>query len=67
VKTPFAVWETEYPEEGSSLIFALTEKGARHRYRRRIREMAPGVAELVPLAVQPISLAEALALARSAT
>jgi hypothetical protein len=65
MKTPFAVWESEYPEEGSILVFAITPKGARRRYRRSNRERSPGVAALVPLSLSALSMEQALALARS--
>jgi hypothetical protein len=65
MKTPYAVWESEYPEEGSCLVFAVTAKGARRRYRRMTRERAACVGELVPLSVQALTLTQALALARS--
>lgn len=63
---PFAVWESEYPEEGGNLIFATSESGARRKYRRMTQERAPGVCELVPLSVVSLTAAQALALARSA-
>jgi hypothetical protein len=44
----YAVWEAEYPEEGSTLFDALTEKGAMRRYRKATREKAPRH-DLVPL------------------
>lgn len=66
MKKPFAVWEDEYPEEGSNLIFAVTAKGARRRYRRMTAERAAGVAELVPLSTSLLTTEQALALARSA-
>lgn len=62
---PYAVWETEYPEDGSNLVFAVTAKGARRRYRRMTLERTPCVADLVPLTVAALTTAQALALARS--
>lgn len=64
---PWAVWESEYPDEGSNLVFAATEKGARRRYRRMAGERSSGVTELIPLETAPLTTAQALALARSAT
>jgi hypothetical protein len=66
MKRPFAVWESEYHEEGGNLVFAATEKGARRKYRRLTRERSPGVGELVPLSVTSLSAAQALAMWRSA-
>jgi len=63
----FAVWETEYPEEGSNLVLAATEKGARRRYRRMTSERSAGVSELTPLSVATLTTTQALALARSGT
>lgn len=34
----FAVWETEYPEEGSEVFDAYTEKGAERAYRKATGE-----------------------------
>ena len=67
MRRPFAVWESEYPDEGSNLIFAASESGARGRYRRMTRERAAGVVDLVPLSVAALTTTEALALARSGT
>lgn len=64
-KSPFAVWESEYQDEGSALIFASTEKGARRRYRRMTRERAAGVNELTPLSIEALTTEQALALWRS--
>lgn len=64
-KKPFAVWESEYPDEGSNLVFAASEKGARRRYRRMTREKAPSVPDLTPLSVSELTTHQALALARA--
>jgi hypothetical protein len=66
MKRPFAVWESEYPDEGSNLLFATSERGASRKYRRMTRERAAGFAELVHLSASPFTTEQALALARSA-
>jgi len=65
-KTAFAVWESEYPDDGCTVIVAASEYGARRKYRRMTRERASSVTELVPLVVFVITAAEALALVRNA-
>lgn len=50
----FAVWETEYPEEGSTLIEAMTAKGAMRRYRKITGERVAGY-DLTPLEASPMS------------
>lgn len=62
---PFAVWETEYPEDGCNLVIAASEKGAQRRYRRMTRERAVGPANLTPLSMSVLTTEEALALWRS--
>lgn len=44
----WAVWESEYPEGGSSLYEAWTAKGAKRRYRKDTDERVPR-GELTPL------------------
>lgn len=38
---PFAVWESEYPNEGSILFFAFSASGARRKWRRATRTVGP--------------------------
>jgi hypothetical protein len=65
MKRAFAVFETEYPEEGCTLIIAFSEKGAKRRYRRWTGERAPGVVELTPITAERCTAHEALVLWRS--
>jgi hypothetical protein len=37
----FAVWETEYPDEGSTLFKAYSESGARRKWRKATRTTGP--------------------------
>ena len=56
----FAVWETEYPEEGSMLFEAHTEEGAMRAYRKTTGEQCSGD-DLTPLStaeMTPEMLAE---------
>lgn len=62
---PFAVWESEYPEECSNLIFAMTEDDARSSYRQMTGELAAGDDEPIPLSVVPLTTEQALVLWRS--
>lgn len=62
---PFSVWETEYPDEGSVLLFAYSESGARRKWRKSTRTKGP-VSEQPPLSVEALTAGQALALARSA-
>ena len=47
--TTFAVWETEYSDEGSLLFTAYTEKGACRAYRKTCAERRSSVDDLTPL------------------
>lgn len=37
----FAVWESEYPEDGSVLVAAFSAAGARRRHRHRMSWRGP--------------------------
>jgi hypothetical protein len=65
MKKPFAVWETEYPDEGSSLYLAYSESGARRKWRKDTRTTGP-VSEQPPLSVAELTTEQALAHVRSA-
>lgn len=65
MKKPFAVWETEYPDEGSVLLFAYSESGARRKWRKATRTTGP-VSEQPSLSTAELTTEQALAHARSA-
>ena len=50
----YAVWEAEYPDEGSNLYFAYSESGARRKWRKATRTKGP-VSEQPPLSVHEMS------------
>lgn len=64
MKKAFAVWETEYPDDGSNLYIAYSASGARRKWRKETRTTGP-VGEQPPLSVAELTVAEALALYRS--
>lgn len=66
MRRAFAVYEAEYPDEGSNLVVAWSEKGARRKYRRMTGERAAGVDALIPLEACPLTTHQALALWRAA-
>jgi hypothetical protein len=47
------VWESEYPDDGSTEVEAWTEKGARRKYRRMTGERNH-LTDLTPLSVEAI-------------
>lgn len=61
---PFAVWETEYSDEGCTLFFAYSDSGARRKWRKATRTKGP-VSEQPTLSVESLTTEEALALWRS--
>jgi hypothetical protein len=50
----YAVWESEYPDEGSTLIEAFSESGARRKWRLATRTNGP-VSEQPDLTVTEIT------------
>jgi hypothetical protein len=53
--TTFAVWETEYEDEGSLLFTAYTEKGARRAYRKTCDERKSSVDDLTSLSTSEMT------------
>lgn len=64
MKTAYAVWETEYPDEGSVLVVRHSAKGALRWYRKATGERRSRD-DLTPLSVCPLSVTKALALAKA--
>lgn len=50
----FAVWETEYPDEGSEVFDTYTEKGAMRAYRKATGERCSRD-DLTPLSTQEMT------------
>lgn len=66
MKKAWAVWEAEYPDEGSNLYYAVTEKGALRRWRRETRMRGP-LSEHPPLEVAELTAAQVLAREEAST